>query len=39
MLFDHIKMVEKDVVDVRVHRAEVVPEAGQQYLDLGLGNG
>ena len=39
MMLDHFKMFEKDVVDVRVHRPEVALEAGQERLDLGLGNG
>jgi hypothetical protein len=32
-------MFEKDVVDVGMPRLEVVNEAGQKGLDLGVGNG
>ena len=38
MLLDHLKMLEKDIVDIRVQRPEVALHAGEDRLNLALGN-
>lgn len=37
MIFDQLKMLEKDVVDIRVRQPEVALEARDERLDLGFG--
>jgi hypothetical protein len=37
-MLDQFKVVEEDVVDIRVQRSEVAFDAGQERLDLGLRN-
>ena len=38
MLLDHLKVLEKDVIDIRVQRPEVALDAGEDRFDLVLGN-